>query len=53
VLPVASQQLLYLFEQLAFRQLACPIILFPKGFKNMTFHDFFHDYLLDFGNMEL
>jgi hypothetical protein len=50
---MASQQLLYLFEQLAFSQLARPMILFPKGFKNMAFYDFFHAYLRDFGNMEL
>jgi hypothetical protein len=53
VLAVASQQLLYLFQQLAFSQFPCTMILFPKGFKNMAFYDFFHAYLRDFGNMEL
>jgi hypothetical protein len=51
VLTVPSQQLLHLFEQLAFRPLARTMMLFPKEFNDMKFYYLFHVYLLNFGNI--
>jgi hypothetical protein len=50
---MASKQLLDVLEECPFSPLASPMILFPKGFKNIAFYNFFHAYLLVFGNMEL